>query len=53
MEQMQHDLLFRGFVRLGIDDQVWVPTVFTRNRDRLPTTEMSRKVMGATCGGPA
>ncbi len=53
MEQMQHDLLFRGFVRPGIDDQVRVPTVFTRNRDRLPTTEMSRKVMGATCGGPA
>jgi len=28
MEQMQYDLLFRWFVGLGIDDQVWVPTVF-------------------------
>ena len=26
---------------------VWVPTVFTRNRDRLLTTGMSRKVMAA------
>jgi hypothetical protein len=26
---------------------VWVPTVFTKNRDRLLTTEMSRKVMAA------
>ena len=26
---------------------VWVPTVFTKNRDRLLTTDMSRKVMAA------
>lgn len=47
MEQMQYNLLFRWFVGLGIDDQVWVPTVFTKNRDRLLSTEMSRKVMAA------
>jgi transposase len=47
MEQMQYNLLFRWFVGLGIDDPVWVPTVFTKNRDRLLTTEMSRKVMAA------
>jgi transposase len=47
MEQMQYDPLFRWFVGLGIDDPVWVPTVFTKNRDRLLTTEMSRKVMAA------
>jgi transposase len=47
MEQMQYNLLFRWFVGLGIDDPVWVPTVFTKNRDRLLTTEMSRKIMAA------
>lgn len=47
MEQMQYNLLFRWFVGLGIDDPVWVPTVFTKNRDRLLTIEMSRKVMAA------
>jgi hypothetical protein len=47
MEQMQYILLFRWFVGLGIDDAVWVPTVFTKNRDRLLTTGMSRKVMAA------
>ncbi|TRW91187.1 IS5 family transposase [Paracoccus sp. M683] len=47
MEQMQYNLLFRWFVGLGIDDAVWVPTVFTKNRDRLLTTGMSRKVMAA------
>ena len=35
MEQLQYNLLFRWFVGLGIDDPVWVPTVFTKNRDRL------------------
>ena len=47
MEQMDYNLLFRWFVGLGIDDPVWVPTVFTKNRDRLLTTELSRKVMAA------
>ena len=47
MEQMQDSLMFRWFVGLGVDDPVWVPTVFTKNRHRLLTTEMSRKVMAA------
>ena len=47
MEQMQYNLLFRWFVGLGIDDPVWVPTVFTKNLDRLLTADMSRKVMAA------
>ncbi|SFH53772.1 transposase, IS4 family [Palleronia marisminoris] len=47
MEQMQYNLLFRWFVGLGIEDSVWVATVFTKNRDRLLTTEMSRKFMAA------
>jgi transposase len=34
MEQMQENLLFRWFVGLGIDDAVWVPTVFRKTRDR-------------------
>jgi transposase len=50
MEQMHYNLLFRWFVGLGIDDPVWVPTVFTKNRDRLLTTEMSRKVIAAILG---
>ena len=52
MEQMDYNLLFRWFVGLGIDDAVWVPTVFTKNRDRLLTTEMSRKVMAAILAHP-
>jgi transposase, IS4 family len=47
MEQMQYNLLFRWFAGLGVDDPVWVPTVFTKDRDRLLTTEMSRKFQAA------
>ncbi len=47
MEQMQYNLLFRWFVGLGIDDPVWVPTVFTKNRDRLLTTDIARKFLAA------
>jgi len=47
MEQMQYNLMFRWFVGLGIDEAIWVPTVFTKNRDRLLTTDIARKVMAA------
>src|SRR6056297_1067503 len=47
MEQLEYNLLFRWFVGLAIDEPVWVPTVFTKNRDRLLTTEMSKKLMAA------
>jgi transposase len=35
MEQLEYNLLFRWFVGLSIDDAVWTPTTFTKNRDRL------------------
>lgn len=47
MEQMEYNLLFRWFVGLGIDDPVWVPTVFSKNRNRLLTADMSRNVMAS------
>ena len=35
MEQLEYNILFRWFVGLTMDDAVWAPTVFTKNRDRL------------------
>src|SRR4030095_5182372 len=35
IEQLDYNLLFRWVVGLGIDDAVWSPTTFTKNRDRL------------------
>ena len=35
MEQLEYNILFRWFVGLTMDDAVWAPTVFTKNRDRV------------------
>lgn len=35
MEQTQYNLVFRWFIGLAMDDAVWVPTVFTKNLERL------------------
>jgi transposase len=35
MEQLNYNMLFRWFVGLSMDDAVWDPTTFTKNRDRL------------------
>ena len=37
MEQLDYNLLFRWFVGLSIDDAIWSPTTFSKNRDRLLT----------------
>ena len=44
MEQLDYNLLFRWFVGLSMDDPVWDPTVFTKNRERL---------LAATSPGPS
>ncbi len=35
MEQLQYNLLFRWFVGMDMDESVWVPSVYIKNRDRL------------------
>jgi len=35
MEQLNYNLLFRWFVGLNMDDEVWDATTFSKNRDRL------------------
>lgn len=47
MDQMHYNLLLRWFLGLGIDDPVWVATVFTKNRDRLLNTDIARKFLAA------
>jgi transposase len=43
MEQLEYNLLFRWFVGLNADDPVWVPTVFSKNRDRLMEGDVAQK----------
>jgi transposase len=42
MEQLDFNILFRWFVGLGIDDPVWSPTTFSKNRDRLLTGDVAQ-----------
>jgi transposase len=46
MEQLDYNLLFRWFVGLSMDDEVWAPTVFTKNRDRLLEGEIAQAFFG-------
>src|SRR3984893_12655331 len=47
VERIDYDLLFRWFVGLGLEDPVWDPTTFTKNRDRLLTGEVAVQFLGA------
>lgn len=44
MEQLDYNLLFRWFVGLTMDDPVWDPTTFTKNRQRLLDGEIAHRV---------
>ncbi len=43
MERLNHDLLFRWFVGLNMDDPVWDATVYSKNRERLLRGEVARE----------
>jgi transposase len=47
MEQLRYNFLFRWFVGLSLQDQVWDATVFSKNRDRLLEGEIARAFFGA------
>src|SRR2546430_7349125 len=42
MEQLDYNLLFRWFVGMEMDEPIWVPTAFTKNRDRLLNQDIAR-----------
>ena len=45
MEEMDYSLLFRWFVGLNVDDEVWDATTFTKNRDRLLEAEVAKEFL--------
>jgi transposase len=47
VERIDHDLLFRWFVGLGIEDPVWDATTFTKNRDRLLEGDVAAQFLAA------
>jgi transposase len=47
MERIRYDLLLRWFVGLSMDEEEWVATVFTKNRERLMQGEISQRLLTA------
>jgi transposase len=47
MEQIDYNLMFRWFVGLTMDDEVWDATVFTKNRERLMRGEVAERLFDA------
>ena len=43
VEQLDYNLLFRWFVGLSMDDAVWNHALFSKNRDRMLTSEVVQR----------
>src|SRR3970282_1135205 len=41
MEEIDYSILFRWFIGLGMDDPIWSPTTFSKNRDRLLQSDIA------------
>lgn len=45
MEEIDYSMLFRWFIGLNLDDEVWDATVFTKNRDRLLEGDVAKEFL--------
>ncbi len=45
MEEIDYSMLFRWFVGLNLDEEVWDPTTFTKNRDRLLEADVAKEFL--------
>ena len=52
MQQLDCNLLFRWFAGLSMDAPVWDATTFSKNRDRLPEADITRKLLAAVLARP-
>ena len=45
MEEIDYNMLFRWFVGLNLDEEVWDATTFTKNRDRLLEADVAKQFL--------
>jgi hypothetical protein len=45
MEEIGYSVLFRWFVGLNMDEEVWDPTTFTKNRDQLLDADVAKEFL--------
>ena len=58
MEEIDYSVLYRWFIGLGMDEPIWSPTTFSKNRDRLLQSDIAAAFFDAVVGqardaGPA
>jgi transposase len=52
MERLEFDLLFRWFVGIGVDDEAWDHSTFSKNRERLLEGDIAAKLLSAVLSQP-
>lgn len=50
MEEIDYSVLYRWFVGLSMDDPIWSPTTFSKNRDRLLASDIASAFCDAVLG---
>ena len=45
MEEIDYSILFRWFIGLNLEEEVWDATTFTKNRDRLLEAEVAKRFL--------
>jgi len=50
MEEIDYSVLYRWFVGLSMDDPIWSPTTFSKNRDRLLESDIASAFFDAVIG---
>ena len=45
MEEIDYSVLFRWFVGMNMDEEVWDPTTFSKNRDRLLEADVAKQLL--------
>jgi transposase len=45
MEEIDYSILFRWFIGLNLDEEVWDATTFTKNRDRLLKADVAKQFL--------
>jgi transposase len=50
MEEIDYSVLYRWFVGLSMDDPIWSPTTFSKNRDRLLKSDIAAAFFDAVVG---
>jgi transposase len=53
MEEIDYSVLYRWFVGLSMDDPIWSPTTFSKNRDRLLESDIASSFFDAVLGQAA